>query len=602
MATLLERTETLVGSGAAPDTFCRALLAEFARVLDGARTVLWRVGKEESPVCVAAAGGGRSAHLGTPGSVHELVGEVQSGQVVSTGALSGEFLDGSVDIGGLAGHLFCAVDLVDDVRLVLEVASSGEPPPKRVLLELADVFAELDRRALLTATLGRSRRFGAVMQFVSQLHEGLELRRVLNTFATDGAKLLSAKRVFVGHRRRQRWSIEAATDVESVNHRADLVRLAADRFRLHKPSERSESKATDEPLVLPVDEDEWTRARWAVQIESDQPIDRPTADLLIHHLRKAIQNCRDANSRTLLGYVRQLPAMLSRPSVWLVLALLSAAAGWLWFGTAELRITAYGQAQPTLKQTLYASEAGVVTRIFFEDEGAIAKGEVVAELRNDELRLEKERLVGEIATRQARLSALETVRGGDGQSSAATVSAEQAELRIELQSLQNQLGIVDGRIANLMVRTAMAGQVFSDEPANEWIGRPVRRGEPMVDVADRQGPWLLELQIPERDVRHVIAAMEGSENHPMISFVFETSPDVERKTALDTIDLATQMDDTGQLSTEATAHLDGIGDLTDELRRPGAGVVASIHCGSGRAGFVYFRRVLEFFERQVWPW
>lgn len=591
MPVLLERTEALVGDVADPALFCRGLLVELSRSLGGVPVVLWRVIGGNRVVRVADAGR-RDEASGV--SAEPAAGDdsqlrsVSVGQVVSLPARDG------VRSRGVA----CAAELVNDAKVVLELGVGEAVPPKQFVLEVLDVFAELDRRTLLSLTLTRSERFGATMRFVSDLHQDLDRQSILNTFATDGAKLLSAQRVFVAQRQPGRkWSVQAASNVEAVNARADDVRGAATRIE--------EGPESDTAGVVMGVGDDWQRAEWAVLIESDEELDRPSADLLVHHLGLALANCRKATEATVFGRLKRLPSLLLRPSSLLTMAFLAACVGWLIFGEVELKVRVLGQAQPVERRILYANEGGVITAVRFVDEQTVREGDILAEMRNEELELEKERLTGEIARVQTRLAALETVRSGDGRTSSTSVSAEQAELRIELDSLQKQTAIVDRRIEELVIRAPMSGQVFSDQPVSDWLGRPMARGEPFVTVADRGDKWRLELRIPERDVRHVMAALEaaGEAKSVRVDYVFETSADVERTTTLDALDLTAQVDDVGELSTRATAAvIDEKQADRDDLNRPGAGVVAAIACGKRSPGFVYFRRVIEFLQRQVGLW
>ena len=451
--------------------------------------------------------------------------------------------------------MLTAAEVVSGTKVVLETRGASGAIARSTLLELVDVFAELDRRTLLATTLQRSARFGDVMQLVSGLHEHLDRDRLLNTFATDGAAVLGASRIFVGCRSgRRRWNVEAATAVSRPNPRADEIRKVAKRF--HDAAGGGQSFDSESLIVRPVcDSGNWASARYAVQVESDEAVDESTLGLLIHHLRIALDNSRRVDEATAWGRLKRLPRAVLRPSSLLFLAVVGAVSAWLWFGTAELTIPVYGEAVPVRRDFVYAPEEGTVTEVLFTDQAAVDEGELLVVLKNEMLELENERLRGEIATTRSRLLALETVRGSRDRAEATAVSAELARLRIELDSLDKQLAIVQQRIDTLGVHAELAGSIFVDGLAHEWVGRPVRRGEPIAEVADRAGDWELQLRVPERDVRHVLNAMRADNAKPKVSFVFETSAEVKRETVLDDLELAVQVDERGELSTQATALL-----------------------------------------------
>jgi hypothetical protein len=56
------------------------------------------------------------------------------------------------------------------------------------------------------------------------------------------------------------------------------------------------------------------------------------------------------------------------------------------------------------------------------------------------------------------------------------------------------------------------------------------------------------------------------------------------------------VDAAGVLTILATARLDS---LTEDQKRAGAGVIARIHCGQSSAGYVWFRKLIEFYHRKL---
>ena len=592
VADLLQRAEGLVGAGAEPSVFCRGLVAELSREFAGTVVAVWRVSEDQQPICVANAG------LNDPSASPATDDQLTAIRAIASGDVR------RVPCAERSSKaLLCATQLVDRVRVVLQVDGAKSGPSRPLLVDLVDVFAELERRALLSTTLKRSQRFGDVMQLTTKLHESLNRTRLLNTAANDGAVLIGADRIFVAQRSGWRgWKIVAATGVTRPNPRADEIRAVV-RHIVTAASGRADDGEAN-PVVKPVAESgQWSGARFGVLIEPGGAFDSRTADLLLHHVRIGIENSRRIDEATLWGRVKRIPRAILRPTSVLFVVALSSLVAWLWFGTAELAIAVAGEAVPVTRKTIYAPEAGTITTLRFGDQADASRGEVLLTIDSEELDLEQEQIAGEIATLEARLAALETRRGGSDRQAAAEVSAEKARLQIQLASNERQLAIIEERLRSLTITVPFDGTVFLEGQPHEWVGRPVQRGEPVAELADRSGDWELRLHIPERDIRHVWDAHHQESEPAALSFVFETSPEVEHETRLSKIKLATAIDDRGELTTEAIADLP-ITEMDQDLadRRPGAGVLASIRCGTRRAGFVYFRRVIEFCQRRVWPW
>ena len=128
--------------------------------------------------------------------------------------------------------------------------------------------------------------------------------------------------------------------------------------------------------------------------------------------------------------------------------------------------------------------------------------------------------------------------------------------------------------------------------------QPVTPAVPHPDaVANPASGWELDLRIPEADVRHVLQAKTNSESPLEISYALETTPDLSLSTTLAKISAGTEVDEFGRLSTSATAVPEN---ASLQNARPGAGVVAQIHCGQRAVGFVLFRRIIEAIQRRWW--
>ncbi|HLQ43874.1 MAG TPA: HlyD family secretion protein, partial [Planctomycetaceae bacterium] len=176
------------------------------------------------------------------------------------------------------------------------------------------------------------------------------------------------------------------------------------------------------------------------------------------------------------------------------------------------------------------------------------------------------------------------------------LTSEEEELKQSISSLNRQLDIINRRIADLTLRSPIAGQVVRWDLIRSLEARPVRQGQLLMQVVDTQGPWQIELRIPDRLVRHVMAAKAQAKDGLDVRFLFRMAPNTTYSAKLDTVNLATDLDQDGELSTLATVPLNhrDIPDL-----RPGSSVVAKIHCGRRSVGYVWLRELFEFVQTRV---
>jgi hypothetical protein len=125
-------------------------------------------------------------------------------------------------------------------------------------------------------------------------------------------------------------------------------------------------------------------------------------------------------------------------------------------------------------------------------------------------------------------------------------------------------------------------------------GKPLQRGQLLLELANPQGAWELQLEVPERESRHVMSA--AAEGPPTVSFFSESAPETIHWTQVSRIAESAVINEAGQLMLRVKAELaaDVLGGARE---RPGAGVRAEIACGRRSLGYVLLRKFLEFVQR-----
>ena len=113
------------------------------------------------------------------------------------------------------------------------------------------------------------------------------------------------------------------------------------------------------------------------------------------------------------------------------------------------------------------------------------------------------------------------------------------------------------------------------------------------------GDWQLDLQVPDSVVGY-IPTPEPSKDATKVEVQFTFNDDSRdvHLAALKSLDNATHLHD-GQLTCLATVGVDK--NLATTLR-PGQTVSARIRCGRRSLAFVWFREVVEFWQRKRFTW
>lgn len=500
-------------------------------------------------------------------------------------------------------RLLAGATLVGDHELVLDVTESDQAVDEDLLIQLADVFADLQRRRMLERHLQHSDRENSLAALVAQLHGSLDPQVIANTLATDGAAVLDCRRVAVARRiGSRRWELAATTGVSQPNQRSDAARQICQWVEnAASGTQQPSDENTACRVIVPLGKSkQWQDATWAAVFENEIEFSESQLshiDRICRHAVIGYANSDTLARSTFAGQLSRIWRSVLRPRAAMLLLVPALALVALWLVPAELRIEVYGELVPVSRRFVFAPDDGTIADIFVDDGGEVTADMTLCVLENEDLQVQREAIDGELATAVARLAAIDAMRGDRDARNDTQLSAEQVELTEKTASLTRQAQILNQRIADLNVVARMDGQVFGDRLKQLLFGRPVQRGQYLFEVADPKSGWQLDLRVPEADARHVLNAIASSDTNLPVSFALETSPETFRQTHLQSLAASTELDAAGTLSTLAVAQVDGEG---YQDQRPGSGVVAYISCGRFSAGYVWFRKVIEFVQRNTW--
>ncbi|MCA9061846.1 MAG: efflux RND transporter periplasmic adaptor subunit [Planctomycetaceae bacterium] len=541
----------------------------------------------------------------TPGSAHSLWSAGTTSQFMSEKELpslvaSGQN-EGVTHVGeGNFWRCFASAEVVGGVWVVLELIAVTVS--QSLLNAATDVLADLHRREMLRKLHLQQSAQNAAVEFIAHLHTKPESHRIAGLIANDAAAVLNCQRISVCSRgRSSNWNLLAVTGVHSPNDRSDAARHLCEKVRETRrtagQTQAEAAKPTDDGLVvLPLTPDgDWERCTYAMVVEW-HPASPPEQSLLNEirrHAALALENADRAQLHFLSPILKSTRGQQIRLGA--LFALVAAALLVLVFCQTELQIEAYGVIQPSKRVSIYAQEAGIVTDVSTKDGDDILEGESLFSLKSDELSLQLETTLGDLAAAQARLAALESMRISGESTRSPILMTEQAEVSARIQSLEKQRLLLESRRQYLTVSSPVSGRVFAPEIRERFQGRPVLRGQFLCEVADLSEPWELKLQVGETDIRHVLEAASADDPLP-ITFHVETRPEHSAQTQLAEISRTIELSDSGQLTTSVYARLESPPDGSD---RPGAGVVGYINCGQRSMGYVYFRKLIDVVRRKL---
>lgn len=311
----------------------------------------------------------------------------------------------------------------------------------------------------------------------------------------------------------------------------------------------------------------------------------------------ALQNAQAQAGLPLLAVSRALQCIGSLagaralPKTALIAAACLLTAGALAVIPADFEIAGRGALQPQVRREVFAGSDGVVQEVRVQHAQRVAAGEVLVVLKKSQLDFESTRVFGEIQTTRRKLASVQASRLGTAPESANDrdayhkLTAEEEELKELLNSLEQQQSILKVQQQELFSRSPIAGQVLTWDVSQLLQARPVHRGQALLTVADLDGPWVLEIQVPDHRIGHLLTARNELGENLAVSFILATDPDVTYHGEIEKVALSTDLDENQSPSVLVTVHIDR-GEIP--RLRPGATVIPRISCGRKPLGYVWF--------------
>ena len=257
---------------------------------------------------------------------------------------------------------------------------------------------------------------------------------------------------------------------------------------------------------------------------------------------------------------------------------------------ANFSIDAQGEAQPVNQHDLFAPADAEVVSIEVAHNQCVLAGQVLLRLDSAMLDFEWERLRGEMRTVDSEYMAAQatrTVPASERSPNEGSVwSARLAQLRARRDGLQRQLDLLAVRRESLVVRSPAAGRVLTWEIDRRLQTRPVARGQRLLSIAEVDGPWQVELRLPDNLLGH----LEASRDSHHLRYRLATAPAVEQTAVITEIAGSVTSIDGGRPMARLVAPLG----RSRQLTHPGVTVTGHIDCGRRPLGFVWFHEIIDF--------
>jgi multidrug resistance efflux pump len=339
---------------------------------------------------------------------------------------------------------------------------------------------------------------------------------------------------------------------------------------------------------------------------------RARVELVAEHGSLALANALEHTGLPLYGLLnlagksRVLVNARNLPRTVLAAAAAVAAAVALAIVPAELRLEGKGTLEPVHRRDVFAGIDGVVERLEagLEHGADVKQGQLLATLRNTDLEVALTDVLGRKASSEEQLVATKRSLLEDSKISAdekLRMAGRKAQLIREIESLEAQRKLYEAKKKDLEIRSPIDGVIVTWQIRDRLLLRPVDKGQVLMTVADKTGPWELEVKMPDDRLGHVNrAAAEAKQagRELVVDYILATDPGTRHRGSVKEIHEQAEVRGEEGNTVLVRVTIDPERHEKEELGA-GASVTARIACGRRPLGYVWFHDLLSFIQTQI---
>jgi hypothetical protein len=496
-------------------------------------------------------------------------------------------------------------------------------------------------------------------QFARLVHENLDLKDTAYTIVNEGRRLIECDRVSVAMLKGTKAKVVAISGQDSIENRSNIVQslnnLATRVIRSGEPlwydgstedlppqleeaiedyvdlshgrtvtilPIRQPERKTEGDVLAARNETNEARIRRDVigaliveQIETKLSRDvlEGRVDLVYEHACRALSNAQSHSQIFLMPLWRFLDRSSwmfrgsALPKTATILSIIAAAIIGSFIIKIDFDLEGNGKLKPTIERQVFAHVDGEVQAVYVKHSQMVKEGDVLVELKNRDLDQQIVSLQGEYNSASTKF----TTANRTLQSLAASNTAERdrlsqeiAESRQTMENRQNQLMLLQDKKTKLLRRSPITGIITTWDVEKVLNARPVVTGQVLMNVADPNGDWFIEVLMPEKRMRYLDLAMQqATKDGPGyldVEFILMTDASVTHKGRLypDGISPRAELD----AEDGAVVKLRCIPDpeaMPKIKRYPDARVKADVKCGKRSIMFVVFQDPIEWVRAHV---
>lgn len=528
----------------------------------------------------------------------------------------------------------------------------------RFLLQVCQLAGDYLRGRRLAHLADKQTLWEQLESFTRLAHDRLNVRQSAYTIANEGRRLIGADRVSVAVGSGRKPKIEAISGQDTFDTRSNvstlLTKLAravaktgedvwytGDTSKLAPQVEKALDAYVDESqtkamAILPLvdrrgvdpeatEEDLRKGGRREGEVIGalvvEQMVDNRIADgftqrvdVVRSHSETALANSLEHEGLFLmplwkaLGNATWMFRRHTLPKTVLVTALIVGALAAALLVEKNFTLEGDGKLRPRELANVFAQIDGRVKAIRVADEDQVESGQELLELQSIDLEKDLTATRGRLNTIDAEYATINreiTGQRGDELTTEerAQKMARRASLFEELSSLRAELKLLQTKAELLTITSPLTGQVITSRVEERLAGRPVRRGQVLLEIADPNRDWILEVEMPEKRLGHITKAMRDSGDNALeVDFLLATNTEVTLTGRLTEANIAASAEVKGDAGNTVllTVEFD-----QEEFRQAidnpkvGAEVKARVQCGRASIAYAYLHDLVDFVRSKI---
>lgn len=521
----------------------------------------------------------------------------------------------------------------------------------RFLLQICEFAGDFLKGQRLRHLAEKQSLWEQLETFTRTAHEKLDVRETAYTIANEGRRLIGCDRVSVAIKHGGKCRIEAVSGQDVIDKRSNVTVLlgklatavartgedcwySGDASNLAPQVEEALDAYIDEshtkslailPLVEPggevelaPDETPGRPPRVIGALVVEQMVDtrapegfKQRVDVVRTHSASALTNALEYEGLFLMPLWRAIgktsrwlfgPALPKTLTISTLLAVAIAAACLV---PTDFTLEGDGNLRPVVRRNVFAMLDGEVREILVRDDSPVKQGELLVVEESRELEKEWHSTLGELNRTEAEIRATRSTATAGSQDEMTQADRNQqvarlAQLRKSVASLKAKLELLNEQREKLQITSPIDGQVVEWRLHETLLGRPVKKGDVLMEVADPQGDWELEVRMPESRMGYITKAWNEQGGKLKVDFILATHPGDPLEGWVEDIEPSAEV--RGEDGNTVLVRVDfDQAKLRETFSEPkiGAGVTAKIHCGQRSFAYVWLHDLIDFVKSKI---